>query len=272
VKTDLKTNLRAIWGRAYVRIVGANREPSWIIFETLMPLLATLTYVYVYKALKAPEDYTGFVVLGGAMTAFWLNVLWSMASQFYWEKQGGNLDLYLVAPISRMAILLGMAIGGFFMTFSRAAAVVIGGVILFHVSFTVQSYWKLFLVFGLSLVALYGLGMLFSSLFLLFGREAWHMVTMFQEPVYLASGFYFPVRALGFYVALAASIVPVTLGMDAMRQLLFPTGRVQGLLPVNLEILLLSGLSVLFLFLAQRALGYMEKLGKREGRLTLRWE
>jgi len=35
----------------------------------------------------------GFVVLGGTMTAFWMNVLWSMASQLYWEKEMGNLQL-----------------------------------------------------------------------------------------------------------------------------------------------------------------------------------
>src|SRR6059058_4848356 len=43
------------------------------------------------------------VVLGGTMVAFWLNVLWSMASQLYWEKEIGNLQLYMMAPMNRMA-------------------------------------------------------------------------------------------------------------------------------------------------------------------------
>ena len=42
---------------------------------------------------RAPPEYVGFVVLGGAMTAFWLNVMWMMASQLYWEKSQGNLEL-----------------------------------------------------------------------------------------------------------------------------------------------------------------------------------
>ena len=49
---------------------------------------------------------------GGAMTAFWINVLWSMSAQLYWEKENGNLALYIMAPSSMMAILLGMALGG----------------------------------------------------------------------------------------------------------------------------------------------------------------
>ena len=28
--------------------------------------------------MNAPQEYTGFVVLGAAMTTFWLNVLWGM--------------------------------------------------------------------------------------------------------------------------------------------------------------------------------------------------
>ena len=66
----------------------------------------------VYRALKAPEDYVGFVVLGGALSAFWLNVVWSMAGQLYWEKSQGNLELYFAAPMSLMSVLLGMAAGG----------------------------------------------------------------------------------------------------------------------------------------------------------------
>src|SRR5688500_485101 len=116
---------QTIWARAYPRIIGTTREKSWLIVETILHLMASLSYVYVYKALDAPADYIGFVVVGGAMTAFWLNVLWAMGSQLYWDKDGGNLELYVVSPAPMMAVLLGMAIGGIFMTSARAIAVVV---------------------------------------------------------------------------------------------------------------------------------------------------
>ena len=92
-----------------------------------------------------------------------------------------------------------------------------------------------------------------------------------QEPIYLVSGFYFPVRALGFWVALGASILPITLGLDAMRQLLFGASS-NGFLPVDVEMIVLAVLAVVFFVLARHFLEYMENLGKREGRLTLRWQ
>ena len=272
MKTEFKTNLRAIWGRAYVRVVGAQREPSWILFEIMMPLLSVATYVFVYKALGAPKDYTGFVILGGIMTAYWLNVLWSMASQFYWEKETGNLELYLIAPISRMSILLGMALGGLFMSTTRAVVILVGGIYLFDVTMIPTSWPLLMLVFLLSMIALYGLGMMASSLFLLFGRDAWQISTLLQEPIYVFSGFFFPVRSLGYAIGTIASLIPLTLGIDAMRQLFFEAGRKAAFLPIGTEILILTVLSVVFLWLANLLLLKMENLGKKEGRLTLRWQ
>lgn len=272
MKTRLATNLRAIWARSYVRIVGANRELSWVFFEVFLPLLNVSAYVFVYRALKAPPEYEGYVIIGGAMLAYWLNVLWSMASQFYWEKEMGNLELYLMAPISRVAILLGMAIGGMFMSSIRAMSILAMGVFLFGVNFQVTNLAGLLGTFVITLLALYGLGMLLSSLFMLFGREGWHLSMVLQEPVYLASGFYFPVKFLGLSTAFVASLVPLTLGMDAMRQLCFPRAVESALLAVQWEVGILALLAVVFLWLAVRSLEHMERRGRESGRLTLKWQ
>jgi ABC-2 type transport system permease protein len=262
---------RTVCGRAYPRVIWSQRERSWVFFEILLPLLQVTAYVFIYRAIEAPPEFLGFVVLGGAMSAYWLNVLWSMASQLYWEKETGNLELYIVAPTSRMAILLGMALGGMFQTTLRAAAIVTIGSLLFRVPMTVTNVPVLLGVFLTTLVALYGLGMMLSSLFLLFGREAWHFSNLLQEPVSLVSGFYFPVRALGQVIAAASSALPITLGLDAMRQLLFPS-MMESLrfLSAEVELGILTGSAVVFLLLAHRALAHFEKLARREGRLTVR--
>ena len=260
--------LRTILARSYPRIIGQQREKAWIFFETFLPFVATAGYVYVYRAIQAPEDYIGFAVVGGAMTAFWLNVMWSMSAQMYWEKETGNLALYIMAPNSLMAILLGMAMGGIFATTLRAAVILVLGTWFFHVPFAVTDFLQLFAVFVLTMIALYGLGMLFASLFLLFGRDAWQITNMLQEPVYLLSGFYFPVKSFGFAVALTASILPLTLGLDAMRQLVFASGPALGFLSVPIEIGVLILLSVAFITAAKYWLGRMERLAVQEGTLT----
>ncbi len=266
--TGWRLFLKTIIARAYPRIIGQQREISWVVFDVIMPMLAVISYVLVYRALKAPEEYIGFVVMGGAMTAFWMNVLWSMSSQLYWEKEQGNLALYIMAPNSMMAILLGMALGGMLATAMRAVAVILLGSLMFGVTYEVSSFLQLLAVFMLAMIALYGMGMMMASAFLLFGREAWHMANLAQEPIFLASGFYFPIKSLPFWVAAGASIIPLTLGMDAMRQLVFPSGFSYGFISVSLEIILLAGMSVLFVAAAKVLLAYVEKIAVREGRIT----
>ena len=266
--TGTRLFIQTVIGRAYPRIIGQQREKSWLFFDVFLPLLSVSAYVFVYKAIQAPQEYIGFVILGGAMTAFWMNVLWSMSSQLYWEKEQGNLALYIMAPNSLMAILLGMALGGLTSTILRAFAITLLGSWLFHVEYTVASYWQLFAVFFLAMIALYGMGMMMSSLFLLLNREAWHLSNLAQEPVYLVSGFYFPIKNLNFWVAAGASLIPLTVGLDAMRQLAFASGPSLGFLSVPVEIGLLVILSVVFLVSARVLLRHMERLAIHEGRLT----
>jgi ABC-2 type transport system permease protein len=254
--------------RAYPRVIAITREPTWVIQETVLPALSVTAFALVYRAMGA-ENYIGFAILGGAMTAFWLNVLWAMGAQFYFERDAGNLELLIMAPASLMSILAGMALGGMVMTFLRAAAIFVVGMVLFDVHFAPRSWWALTGVFLLTLLALYGLGMVFASTFLFWGREAWHVVHVLQEPVYLLSGLNFPIKTLGPVVATVAAVLPLTAGIDALRQILFGS-TADGLMTVELEVGLLILLSLAFLALAWFALRYLERRAREEGRLTVR--
>jgi len=322
-RTDLRyrigLNLHAVVGRSYPRIIGANREPSWIFFEALLPLLGIAAYVFVYQAFgsraldaimtstaSAPWGICGdhacldaaeqalerakalantnaliaSVVLGGTMVAFWLNVLWSMASQLYWEKEIGNLQLYMMAPMNRMALLGGMAVGGMVMTSMRAVSTLVAGILVFGVVFQVADPLLLLAVFFTALVALYGLGMMFASLYLLWGREAWNLSALMEEPIFFSSGFYFPIGGLynmpggwGRAVAIIGAFVPATFGLDALRQLTLGRTAFGGtiwIFDVQTELYILLLMAVVFLILARYSLAYLETLAKREGKLTSR--
>jgi ABC-2 type transport system permease protein len=169
-----------------------------------------------------------------------------------------------------LAILVGMAVGGIFMASVRAVTVIVAASILFNVSYQISSVPLLIVVFMVTMAALYGLGMIFASVFLASGREAWHLANLLQEPIYLVSGFYFPVSALGFWVATFASVIPLTLGMDAIRQIIFSTQTNIGFLPVETELALLCVLAVALLVLAWYSLRKLEQIGRRDGRLIER--
>ncbi len=261
--------MRVAYARLWVRIKGGNREPEWIAAELVIPILTLSAYIYLYKMLNAPAEFAGFVIIGGTMIAFWVNVLWNMSAQFYWEKETGTLEAYFVAPISRMAILLGMALGGIVNTTLRAIVILTAGTFIFQTPLVINEPLTALLMFFLTITALYALGMLFASLFMLYGREAWHTASLLQEPVYLLSGSYFPVKLLPFFVQLLASFIPLTFGLDGIRRVVIQGERIAD---IWLNIIALLIFIVVLLPLAKFALQFMENLAKKEGRLTLRWQ
>jgi ABC-2 type transport system permease protein len=259
---------RTIVARSYPRLIGQQRQRAAYVFEVTLPLAGLCAYIYVYRALQAPDEFVGFVILGGAMSAFWLNVLWAMANQLYIEKQFGNLPLYVMSPTSLMAVLLGMAVGGMLTTALRAVAILLLGTWIFGVTFAVSDWWALAGIFVLGLTSLYSMGMMCASVFLLYGREGWHLVHAAQEPVYLVSGLYFPVNTFPRAVAISATLIPLTLALDGLRQVTLPGGAANGLLPVGTEIVVLLVLSIVFTEMARRLIAYTEYLARTEGRLT----
>jgi ABC-2 type transport system permease protein len=270
-RDDLLLNLRAARARAYVRIVGSSREISWVVSDAVFPTLGMVAFVLLYRALGAPKSFETLAVLGGVLATYWINVLWGMAAQFYWEKQQGQLQLYFVAPCSRMSILTGMAVGGVFMTTTRTLFTFAVGFGVLGIRIPPFDVGALVGVFLITMTALYALGMTLASLFLLHGREAWHLCNAMLEPVYFLSGLYFPLRTLGALGGLAAGLIPLALGVDALRQIMLK-GDAHGLMPVGLETAILSVLAVVFFACARLSLRYLENLSKREGRLTQRWQ
>jgi ABC-2 type transport system permease protein len=267
----LALNARASWARAYVRVVAAVREPWWGITEGVLPSLAMAAYVMLYRALGAPREFEAIAVLGGILSIYWISVLWSMAAQLYWEKQQGQLQLYFAAPCDRMSILSGMAFGGVLMTTPRALISI--GIGFGVLGVRVQSFHPgmLVLVFVVTMVALYSLGMILASLFLLHGREAWHYCSALQEPMYFLSGLYFPLRSLGAFGAIATGAVPLALGVDAMRQVLLGPGA-HPTFPLWNEIAGLALFGPVLFACGRLSMAYLERLAKREGRLTQRWQ
>ena len=222
--SPLALNLRAVWARAYVRVVGSVRDPAWIMSDAVFPALTMASFVLLYRALGAPRSFETLAVLGG-----------------------------ILMTTTRAVFAIGI---GFGLLGVRVAA--FDGI-------------QLLLVFVVTMTALYALGMALASLFLLYGREAWHVCNALQEPVIFLSGLYFPIRALGAIGSLAAGLVPLGLGVDAMRQVLLGEAA-HGLLPEPIEASILAVLAVVFFVLARASLAYLEKLSKREGRLTQRWQ
>lgn len=261
-----------MYARLWVRTKSIYGEPLWVAATIGFPFFASFSFTMVYRAYGL-GSYAGFAILGGIMVSFWGNVLWSMASQFNWDKQVGLFEVYITSPAPMTAILVGMSLGSILGTAPSAVLVAVLGWALFNPP--IHPFWPaVVLVFSLTLASLYAMGMALSALYLAYGREAESVNEALQEPVSLVSGMYFPSVGSGispfpFAVQAAASLIPLTIGMDALRQSLgFPL-RVP-FIPLYVEAGILALMATVLLFGSNRALKFLENKGRKTGSISMR--
>ena len=159
------------------------------------------------------------------------------------------------------------------MSSTRAAAVLVISALVYGVQFQIAQWWLVVVVFVLTLTALYGLGMMMASLFLLWGREALHLTNVMVEPVYFVSGLNFPVGRLGAIGMAAVATIPFAVGLDAMRQLVFPhSNLLAGTPPPGVEALILVVMTVVFTAAARWCMATIERMARSRGSLSIRWQ
>ena len=265
----LQTNLwlRTVYARTWVRTKSIFGEPLWVVVGVGFPFFTSMALSLLYRS-AGLGSATGFAILGGVMVSFWGNVLWSMASQFNWDKQQGLFELYVTSPAAISAILVGMSLGGILGTAPAAVAVAILGWLIFNP--VINAWWPgVALVFTLTLASLYAMGMTLSSLYLVYGREADAVNEALHEPVSFMSGLYFPMTSVSFLSVLhaVALLIPLTIGMDALRLTLFSYAGLDVIWP---HLVALATIGLGLLWASSKSLNILEEKGRRVGTIAVR--
>ena len=165
--------------------------------------------------------------------------------ELIWDRQFGFLKETLVAPVSRLEIVLGRVLGGATIATVQGSLVFILALIL---GFRPEGFALFPLAVGLMfLVALFytALGTAIASLMKDF--HGFQLIMNFLVmPTYFLSGAVFPLQSAPETLQLVSRVNPLTYGVDGIRQLL--TGLTH--LGLGLDILVLGVLSLILLLVA----------------------
>ena len=162
--------------------------------------------------------------------------------ELIWDRQFGFLKETLVAPVSRLEIMLGRTLGG-------ATIAVIQGVIIFLLTMVIG-----FRPYSLVMLPVFFLVMfLIALLFTAMGTAIASILEDFQGfqlimnflvmPLFFLSGALFPLKGLPPFLAVITKLNPLTYGVDGLRATLIQTAHF--LMWTNLGVL--TGLSLIFL-------------------------
>ena len=207
-----------LWLRQVKRYM---RSRSRVVGAIGQPLLFLLALGYglgsVFKR-AGNGDYLQFLVPGIiAQTILFSAVFWGI--QIIWDKQFGFLKETLVAPVSRLRIMIGSALGGATIaTFQGILVLIVSFILGFrpHDWFTIPLAIAMMAVLSLALACL-GSGI--ASIVNDFqGFQAINQFLIF--PLYFLSGAIYPLVGIPVLLKFISYVNPLSYSIDGMRAVL----------------------------------------------------
>jgi ABC-2 type transport system permease protein len=263
--------LRAGWTKNW-RL--STTYPSWVLNRLLGPLVWVALAVYGYVGLADPEhvarafadagetaSFTGFLILGQTVFSFFMGINWRGGMAIQRERWQGTLEMVLLAPISRVAFILGESLFGLVDSGWTVFLAMVLAMLLFGVDFHVADPLAAVVVVALTLLAMVALGLFFAGFYVL-TRAAGPLSQAIQAPVRFLAGVQFPVQALPFALQSVAYALPVTYGLFAVRRVLLSG---EGLDTLGDPLLALVAMSAGFALAGAWLIRAMEDRAKRNG-------
>jgi len=217
-------NLRGVYTIWYRDILRFWHDKMRMISAITFPVLFLAVFGSGLSArmdfLAPGIDFTQFIFPGIiGMTVLMSSFMAGIS--VVWDREFGFLKEVLVAPISRVSVVVGKALG------AATVALLQGMIILLFapligVSLSVWTVLMLLLLMFLLAVSMGSLGILLATR--IRSIEAFQAVTqMLMFPMMFLSGVFFPVQGLPVWMSVLVKVNPATYGITPIRQVMLGT-------------------------------------------------
>ena len=162
--------------------------------------------------------------------------------EIIWDRQFGFLKETLVAPVSRLEIMLGRTLGG-------ATVATFQGIIVFCISLIAGFRPYNWALLPVALLVMLLISLLFTALGTLIASnlddmQGFQLIMNFLVmPLFFLSGALFPLQGLPQALETVARLDPLSYGIDALRQLLVNAAH----FGFSLDMIILSAVTLAFL-------------------------
>jgi ABC-2 type transport system permease protein len=194
------------------------RSPARIVGSLGQPILFLVALGFGFKAMFARAgggNYITFLSPGIISMAILFNAVFS-GIEILWDRQFGFLKETLVAPVSRLDIVLGRTLGGALVAMAQGTAVFI---ICLIAGFRIESLRML----PVAIIFMFLIALLFTSIGTVFGSVLQDMqgfpliINFLVMPLFFFSGAIFSEDGLPKALRFALRLNPLSYGVDGLR-------------------------------------------------------
>lgn len=202
------------------------RSRSRIIGSLGQPLLFLLAFGFGFGSIfrqAGQGDYIQFLGPGIIMMSVLFTAVFS-GIDLIWDRQFGFLKETMVAPVSRLEIMLGKTAGG-------ATVASIQGAIVFVLTLIVGFRPNDWFLLPLAALFVFLIAILFTSLGIaiastLQDMQGFQLIMNFMVmPIFFLSGALFPLQGLPPVMDVITRLDPLTYGIDGVREALISAGK-----------------------------------------------
>jgi ABC-2 type transport system permease protein len=224
--------------RAKSRIIGSLMQPLFF-----LAFLGLGFNKMAIPGVAAGVNYISFLVPG----ILGMTLLFSSSMQglsVLWDREFGFLKEIMVAPVSRVSIVLGRIAGGTTTTLFQGVLVLLLSLLMgFHLTHPAGLLAAFFFMVLIAFTFI-GFGLIFASL--MKDMQGFGIIINFIIfPLFFLSGALYPLQNLPLAVRVLSYADPLTYGIDGLRGVLIGVNS----LPVVVDFLILAGFSLIMLFL-----------------------
>jgi len=249
-----------------------KRHWAWEVVWLVYGVVNTLAITFIAKQLTTEGIVTGhqantltlFLLIGTLVWAYLSAILDDISLVITWERWEGTIEHTLMAPVPRVAHLIGTAVFGVLHALVRTTLILVVALPFFHVDFSQANWPAAAVVIFVGSFALIGLGILAGVLPLLYPERGEQLSFMVQSVVLLVSGVYYSVSTLPGWLQVISRLSPATYLLHAIRQTLIDGASVQA---VGADIAVMIAFAVVLIPASIAVFGAAERWAKKTGRL-----
>ncbi len=240
------TAVYVMWLREMKRFVRAK---SRVVGSLIMPLFFLAFLGLGFNRMDIPGlsgqgvNYIRFLVPGIlGMTLLFSSTMQGLS--VLWDKEFGFLKEIMVAPVSRVSLVLGRIAGGITTALIQSLLILLISVLMGFRAGGPGSFLLAFFFMLLIGFTFIGLGLIFASK--MKDMQGFGIVMNFIIfPLFFLSGALYPLGNLPWIVRALSYVDPLTFGIDGLRGSLIKVSS----LPIILDLAIMIGFSLIMVFL-----------------------
>jgi ABC-2 type transport system permease protein len=181
-----------------------------------------------------------------------------------WERWEGTIEYTMMAPISRLAHMLGVSLFSIVYGLVRSALLLGVLALFFSVDLSNANLAGAAVILLVGSISFLGFGIMAAVLPLLFPERGEEMTFVISSILLLVSGVYYPISVLPDWMEPLATVSPATYVLEGMRAALLAGTPTAALGPWLIPTVVLG---ILTLPIGIAIFGWGERYAKRTGRL-----